>query len=93
MGENGAAGKNHLHNNQVFDLSIDHALPQGGSKCLDDDGRIKRTGKFPPSCRDKVLIWLNDQFSTAEINFQYFIGFNLVSMFKNLTNLVFLVIF
>ncbi|XWS25094.1 hypothetical protein CRYUN_Cryun27aG0041500 [Craigia yunnanensis] len=42
MGENGA-GKNHLHNNQVFDLSID-VLPQGGSKCFDDDGRLKRTG-------------------------------------------------
>ncbi|KAK5841847.1 hypothetical protein PVK06_004171 [Gossypium arboreum] len=35
------AGKTHLHNNQVFDLSV---LPQGGSKCFDDDGRLKRTG-------------------------------------------------
>ncbi|XP_022772337.1 amino acid permease 3-like [Durio zibethinus] len=42
MGENGA-GKNHLHNNQVFDLSID-VLQQGGSKCFDDDGHLKRTG-------------------------------------------------
>ncbi|OMO51990.1 Amino acid transporter, transmembrane [Corchorus capsularis] len=37
MGENGAA------KNQIFDLSID-VLPQGGSKCFDDDGRLKRTG-------------------------------------------------
>ncbi|KAG4215675.1 hypothetical protein ERO13_A01G191600v2 [Gossypium hirsutum] len=40
MGEK-CAGKTHLHNNQVFDLSV---LPQGGSKCFDDDGRLKRTG-------------------------------------------------
>ncbi|KAG8493869.1 hypothetical protein CXB51_011344 [Gossypium anomalum] len=42
MGEDGAA-RNHLHNNQVFDLSID-VLPQGGTKCCDDDGRLKRSG-------------------------------------------------
>lgn len=42
MGEDGAA-RNHLHNNQVFDLSID-VLPQGGTKCYDDDGRLKRSG-------------------------------------------------
>ncbi|XP_031251351.1 amino acid permease 3-like [Pistacia vera] len=42
MGEN-TGNKNHLHQNQVFDLSLDvHA--QGGSKCFDDDGRLKRTG-------------------------------------------------
>ncbi|MBA0784717.1 hypothetical protein Gotri_027871 [Gossypium trilobum] len=40
MGEK-CAGKTQLHNNQVFDLSV---LPQGGSKCFDDDGRLKRTG-------------------------------------------------
>ncbi|XP_041003224.1 amino acid permease 2-like [Juglans microcarpa x Juglans regia] len=40
MGEN-AATKNHHH--QVFDISID-VLPQSGSKCFDDDGRLKRTG-------------------------------------------------
>ncbi|KAH1122986.1 hypothetical protein J1N35_006146 [Gossypium stocksii] len=40
MGEK-CARKTHLHNNQVFDLSV---LPQGGSKCFDDDGRLKRTG-------------------------------------------------
>ena len=44
MGENGD-GKNHFHNNQVFDLSID-VLSQGGSECFDEDGRLKRTGKF-----------------------------------------------
>ncbi|KAJ6737270.1 AMINO ACID CARRIER [Salix viminalis] len=48
MGEN-AASKNyqnnhHLHSqHQVFDISID-VLPQNGSKCFDDDGRLKRTG-------------------------------------------------
>ncbi|XP_061971424.1 amino acid permease 4 [Populus nigra] len=48
MGEN-AASKNyhnnhHLHNHhQVFDVSVD-VLPQNGSKCFDDDGRLKRTG-------------------------------------------------
>lgn len=30
------------HNNQVFDVSIN--VPQNGSKCYDDDGRLKRTG-------------------------------------------------
>ncbi|KAA8547037.1 hypothetical protein F0562_003466 [Nyssa sinensis] len=40
MGEN-AATKNHHH--LVFDMSID-VLPQAGSKCFDDDGRLKRTG-------------------------------------------------
>ncbi|KAB2046181.1 hypothetical protein ES319_D01G215100v1 [Gossypium barbadense] len=40
MGEK-CAGKTQLHNNQVFNLSV---LPQGGSKCFDDDGRLKRTG-------------------------------------------------
>jgi len=51
MGEN-AASKNchnnhHLHNHhQVFDISID-VLPQNGSKCFDDDGRLKRTGTLP----------------------------------------------
>ncbi|KAA8531146.1 hypothetical protein F0562_005940 [Nyssa sinensis] len=47
MGEN-AATKNHHHHHhhnhhQVFDISID-VLPQTGSKCFDDDGRLKRTG-------------------------------------------------
>lgn len=36
MAENTAAKNQH----QVFDVS----LPQGGSKCFDDDGRLKRTG-------------------------------------------------
>ncbi|PIA47649.1 hypothetical protein AQUCO_01400338v1 [Aquilegia coerulea] len=36
MGENNAVMKN---NHQVVDLP-----PQGGSKCFDDDGRLKRTG-------------------------------------------------
>jgi hypothetical protein len=50
MGEN-AASKNyhnnhHLHNHhQVFDVSVD-VLPQNGSKCFDDDGRLKRTGNL-----------------------------------------------
>lgn len=44
MGEH-AASKNHHqhHNHQVFNVSID-MLPQNGSKCFDDDGRLKRTG-------------------------------------------------
>ncbi|KAF8026631.1 hypothetical protein BT93_F3196 [Corymbia citriodora subsp. variegata] len=37
-----SAVKNQHPNNQVFD-SID-VQPQGGSKCFDDDGRLKRTG-------------------------------------------------
>ncbi|KAK8642873.1 hypothetical protein V6N13_012200 [Hibiscus sabdariffa] len=40
MGDDGN-GRNH----QVFDLSID-VHPQGGSKCYDDDGRLKRSGTF-----------------------------------------------
>ena len=44
MGEN-RAKKNHLHNNQVFDLSIDvFPQPQGGSKCFNEDSRPKQTG-------------------------------------------------
>ncbi|KAI3460562.1 hypothetical protein Pfo_017225 [Paulownia fortunei] len=31
------------HHNQVFDVSI-NVPAQGGSKCFDDDGRLKRTG-------------------------------------------------
>ncbi|XP_071721900.1 amino acid permease 3-like [Rutidosis leptorrhynchoides] len=31
-------------NRQVFDLSIDVGAQQVGSKCFDDDGRLKRTG-------------------------------------------------
>lgn len=42
MGEN-AASKNQLPHHQVFDLSVDVAT-QAGSKCFDDDGRLKRTG-------------------------------------------------
>ncbi|KAG2716134.1 hypothetical protein I3760_03G109900 [Carya illinoinensis] len=41
MGENAATKYHHQH--QVFDISID-VLPQSGSKCFDDDGRLKRTG-------------------------------------------------
>lgn len=44
MGEN-AATKNDQHH-QVFDVSID-VLAQNGSKCFDDDGRLKRSGKYP----------------------------------------------
>lgn len=33
-----------LPHNQVFDVSV-NMPPQGGSKCFDDDGRLKRTGK------------------------------------------------
>ncbi|XP_065637357.1 amino acid permease 4 isoform X1 [Quercus suber] len=43
MGEN-AATKNNQHH-QVFDVSID-VLGQNGSKCFDDDGRLKRSGTF-----------------------------------------------
>lgn len=44
MGENAAStGKNQLPHHQVFDVSVD--FPHyGGSKCFDDDGRLKRTG-------------------------------------------------
>lgn len=41
MGDN-AAVKNHHHHHQVFDVSADVAPV--GSKCFDDDGRLKRTG-------------------------------------------------
>ncbi|KAG5241868.1 amino acid permease [Salix suchowensis] len=44
MGENAASKNHHLHSHhQVFDIAID-VLPQNGSKCFDDDGRLKRTG-------------------------------------------------
>jgi amino acid permease len=43
MGENVGTGKNQLQHRQVFDVSLD-VPPQGGSKCFDDDGRLKRTG-------------------------------------------------
>ena len=38
---------------QVFDVS----LPQSGSKCFDDDGRLKRTGKI--LCYLKVLYFFS----------------------------------
>lgn len=50
MGEN-AATKNNQHH-QVFDVSID-VLAQNGSKCFDDDGRLKRSGKYP-----QYPVWL-----------------------------------
>lgn len=34
-----------LPQHQAFDVSVD-VQPQSGSKCFDDDGRLKRTGKF-----------------------------------------------
>lgn len=37
-------GDNQLTHHQVFDVSVD-VPPEGGSKCFDDDGRLKRTGK------------------------------------------------
>ncbi|KAJ0097761.1 hypothetical protein Patl1_28022 [Pistacia atlantica] len=45
MGENTATMNHHHHhfNHQVFDISID-VPTQNGSKCFDDDGRLKRTG-------------------------------------------------
>ncbi|PQQ07949.1 amino acid permease 3 [Prunus yedoensis var. nudiflora] len=36
-------GDNQLTHHQVFDVSVD-VPPEGGSKCFDDDGRLKRTG-------------------------------------------------
>ncbi|XP_057502431.1 amino acid permease 3-like [Actinidia eriantha] len=42
MGET-TATKNHHLSHQVFDLSLG-AAPPSGSKCFDDDGRLKRTG-------------------------------------------------
>ncbi|CAK9168723.1 unnamed protein product [Ilex paraguariensis] len=43
MGENTASKtQNHAHL-QVFDVSL-NVPPQGGAKCFDDDGRLKRTG-------------------------------------------------
>ncbi|KAK4572742.1 hypothetical protein RGQ29_030960 [Quercus rubra] len=35
------ATKNQLPHHQVFDIDV---IPQSGSKCYDDDGRLKRTG-------------------------------------------------
>ncbi|KAJ4965164.1 hypothetical protein NE237_017013 [Protea cynaroides] len=44
MGEENAATMNHhQQNHRVSDLSMD-GISQGGSKCFDDDGRLKRTG-------------------------------------------------
>lgn len=43
MGDNTATKNQQLHHHQVFDFSVDMP-PQGGSKCFDDDGRLKRTG-------------------------------------------------
>ncbi|XP_062158256.1 amino acid permease 3 [Alnus glutinosa] len=42
MGDN-AAAKIPLPHHQVFDVSAD-VRPHAGSKCFDDDGRLKRTG-------------------------------------------------
>lgn len=50
MGENAATGKNQLAHHQVFDVSVD-VPQQGGSKCFDDDGRLKRTGMI---CSDSL---------------------------------------
>ncbi|XP_042492878.1 amino acid permease 3-like isoform X2 [Macadamia integrifolia] len=43
MGENVATKNHHQLHHQASGLSID-MIPQGGSKCFDDDGRLKRTG-------------------------------------------------
>lgn len=45
-----------LHNNQVFDISIN--VPKGSDgNCYDDDGRLKRTGKNPSFPRkDSIFI-------------------------------------
>ncbi|GLT53615.1 hypothetical protein SLA2020_268750 [Shorea laevis] len=45
MGENAAPKNNHHYHHQVFDISVD-VLPQIGSKCFDDDNRLKRTGSI-----------------------------------------------
>lgn len=42
MGEQ-IATRNQLPHKQVFDVSMD-VPPPGGSKCFDDDGRLRRTG-------------------------------------------------
>ncbi|XP_042515338.1 amino acid permease 3-like [Macadamia integrifolia] len=42
MGENAATKTLPQQHHQVFDITID--VPKGGSKCFDDDGRLKRTG-------------------------------------------------
>jgi hypothetical protein len=44
MGDN-AAAKIPLPHHQVFDVSAD-VRPHAGSKCFDDDGRLKRTGEL-----------------------------------------------
>ncbi|KAJ7965511.1 Amino acid permease [Quillaja saponaria] len=41
MAEN-SDNKTHFPNHQALDVSLD--VSQGGSKCFDDDGRLKRTG-------------------------------------------------
>lgn len=38
-----AASKNSQNHHQVFDVSL-NGPAQGGSKCFDDDGKLKRTG-------------------------------------------------
>lgn len=42
MGADNAAGKPQ----QGFELAAGDFAPQGPSKCFDDDGRLKRSGKF-----------------------------------------------
>ncbi|OVA13606.1 Amino acid transporter [Macleaya cordata] len=45
MGDNNSPTKNHYHHHhQLVDLSVEVGPQQGGSKCFDDDGRLKRTG-------------------------------------------------
>lgn len=56
MGDDTGA-KNQLPHYQVFDVSVD-VLPQGGSKSFDDDGRLKRTGKFQISYMFGVFFFL-----------------------------------
>ncbi|XP_027089778.1 amino acid permease 3 [Coffea arabica] len=43
MVESTAPKQGPQNHHQVFDVSV-NVLPQGGSKCFDDDGKLKRTG-------------------------------------------------
>ena len=58
MGENTVAKSHHQVNFYSQEVSID-LHQQGGSKCYDDDGRIKRTGKRRNNLLPYIKIFKN----------------------------------
>lgn len=45
--------QNHQQPHQIFDVD---GVPQGASKCFDDDGRLKRTGNFLYPSRNFIQV-------------------------------------